>query len=541
MKHSIKALLIILLLISPTLTHGQNTAITLQLTGNQQQTIENGHYYIEGGLMLDENTTLTIINATLTFIDSSENGCNIQGNSILRVINTTIELEDIVSIQASDNASIFFTGSELRGINDSSYQRGFGASDRSQLNITDSKIGFIRTADTSTCTIQDSTINEFGSQSLFDPTLTRCTIERITLIYENSRVQINNTLTGYHPSFNQSQLVKSGHPPYEIKLRNTTLLYPPNIIVTDGKLETHNTTLDMVQISGDSAIETQNTKIYYLRLIDYSWAFIDDSEIDYLLAWLGDFNIRLTNTTHRAISLYGTTGLNLRTNNTETTQLILDWAQPNTPQNIQLHQTKIDDLQLNMYSPTPIQCSQAIIGNLTLTSGTGDEPPITLTGSIDFTEDATLNQEVKEGYTRINRVYLIKAIIDDQSAPNTILTIHMENKTQTITTNQDGEAVLSLSYQRHIEVITDPQPGGPYMINQDNLTTPVTITLHDTNQTINILSDAPLIIKATTQTTQPRTRDWSQITSAALLLAFIAVAVYLVNSRRLEEANRQIQ
>lgn len=58
--------------------------------------------------------------------------------------------------------------------------------------------------------------------------------------------------------------------------------------------------------------------------MDYSWAFIDDSEIDYLAAWLGDFNIHLTNTTHRVISLYGTTGMNLRTNNTETTQLILD-------------------------------------------------------------------------------------------------------------------------------------------------------------------------------------------------------------------------
>lgn len=493
-------------------------------------------------MSLEENASLSIINATITFIESSDGECSLQGNSVLHVINSTIKLGDTGSIQATENASVLFSGSELRGLDQSSYLTGIGASDQTKLTITNSKIGFIRIIDTTTCKIQDSTINEYGSQSLFDPTITRSTIERITLVYENTRVQVNNTLTGYHTSFNQSQLCKSGQNPYETKLMNTTLLYPPNIMVIDGKLESHDTVLDMVQIMGDSAIETQNTKIYYLSLMDYSWAFIDDSEIDYLAAWLGDFNIHLTNTTHRVISLYGTTGMNLRTNNTETTQLILDWAQPNTPQNIQLHETKIDNLELNMYSPTPIQCSEVTIGNITLTSGYGDEPPITLTGSIDFAEDAEVNQEVKEGFTRINRVYLIKAIIDEDPAANTMLTIHKENKTKTITTNQNGEAVLSLNYIRHIEVITDPQPGGPYMINQDNLTKPVTITLQNTNITINILSDAPITIKATTQTTpQQWTPDWSQITPTSLLLAFIIVAAYLFNSKQPEEGDRQIQ
>ncbi|MCW4012466.1 MAG: right-handed parallel beta-helix repeat-containing protein [Candidatus Bathyarchaeota archaeon] len=542
MKRLIKALLVILLLTVPNYANGQTQPITLQLTGNQQQTIQNTHYYVEGGLSLEDNASLTIINSTITFIESSDGDCSVMGNSILQVINSTIMLGDIGSIQASGNSSIFFTRSELHGTDENLYQTGIGASDQTKLNITDSKIGFIRITDTSTCTIQDSTINEFGSQSLFDPILTRCTIERITLVYENARVQVNHTLTGYHNSFNQSQLCKSGQTPYETKLRNTTLLYPPNIMVTDGKLEAHDTILDMVQIMGDSAIETQNTKLYYLSLMDYSWAFIDNSEIDYLAAWLGDFNIRLTNTTHRVISLYGTVGINFHTNNTETEQLILDWAQPNTAQNIQLHETKIDELELNMYSPTPIQCNDVTIGNITITAGYGDEPPITLTGSIDFTEDAELNQDVKEGYTRINRVYLIKAIIDEMPAPKTKLTIHTGNKTQTITTNQNGEAVLSLSYHRQIMVITDPQPGGPYMINQDNLTTPVTITLQDTNTTINILSDAPVTIKATTQTpTQTETPDWSRYTPAALLLAFIAIAAYLYNSKPPEEEDRQIQ
>ena len=98
------------------------------------------------------------------------------------------------------------------------------------------------------------------------------------------------------------------------------------------------------------------------------------------------------------------------------------------------------------------------------------------------------------------------------------------------------------SYLRHIEVITDPQPGGPYLINEDNLTKPVTITLQDTNKTINILSDTPVIINASSQTDSQRWEpDWSTYTPAAVLVTLIAIAIYLVNSRRLERANRQIQ
>ena len=538
MKSQKKTLILFILLLTPTLVWGQDS-ITLQLTGDQQQTLQNGHYTVSGGLSLEENASLTIINATITFIEPNDDGCKIKGNSVLRVINSTLELGDMGSIQASDNVSIFFTSSNLFGLNDNRYQTGIGATDKTHVEVNNSQIGFLRLAGTSTCAARDSYIREFGSYTLFDPTLTDCTVERITLIYENARVQVNNTLTGHYLSFNQSQLVKSGQTPYEVKLLNTTLLYPPNIMVTDGKLEAHDTTLDIVYITGDSAIETQNTRLYHLSLRDYSWAFITDSEIDHLYAELGDFNIRLTNTTHRVIRVYGTIGLNLHTNNTETEQLILDWAQPNTPQNIQLHETVIKNLDLNMYSPTPIQCSQVTITNVTLISGYGDEQPITLTGSINFTDDATVNQEVKQGYTRINRIYLIKAYIDDEPAANTQLTVTSENRTKTITTNQDGEAVLSLSYLRHIEVIPDPQLGGPYMINQDNLTAPVTLTLLDTNTSISLLSDAPFTITATSTPVQQDTTDWSQYTPTAILLGLIAVATILCISH--QQDNRQIQ
>jgi hypothetical protein len=539
MKHPVKALLLILLLMNPRICFGQEPII-LQLTGNQQHTIENGHYLTDG-ISLTGNASLTIINTTLTF-RSSVSECELKGTSVLRVINSTLEMGEFGSIQVSETASIIFISSKLIGVNETTYQHGIIGSDYSKISLNNSQVGYVRLSGTATCTITDSYIGDFSSYSLIDPEIQGSTVERIKLVYENARVQINETLTGYYTRFNQSQLVKAGQNLYEINIINTTLLYPPNIVIIDGKLEAHDTILDAVQFAGDSAIETQNTRIYYLLLTEFCWAFIDDSNIDYFAAGRGEFNIHLTNTTHQLIDIFDSVGLNLKINGTETKLLNLDDSAQDRPQNVELQNMNIGELIINMRSPTPIQCNGVTIGNLTLESGWGNEAPRTITGTIDWSDNATVHQELKDGYTCIKRIYLIKATIDETPAANTQLTIHQNNKTKTITTDENGEAVLPVTYLRHLAVIQNPNPGGPYMINRDNLTSPVIITLYETNKTINILCDAPVIIKATSQSvSQGESSDWSLYTPAAVLVTLIVVAIYFVNSRRLEEANRQIQ
>ena len=195
-----------------------------------------------------------------------------------------------------------------------------------------------------------------------------------------------------------------------------------------------------------------------------------------------------------------------------------------------------------MYSHQPIQCNRVSLTNLTLESGWGEETPITITGSIDFTQDAAINQIVKDGYTRIRRIYLIEATIDDQPAAGAELTIYLDNHTETITTNQQGQAVIPITYLRHIEVIKNPQPGGPYLINNDNLTKQVTITHNQQNFTLSLTSDTPVIFAATSNTEPQRFEpDWAKYSPAAILVAALAIAAYLINSRRLEKMNRQIQ
>jgi hypothetical protein len=518
----------------------------IKLEGNASITIEGGSHIVYGGLILEGNSSLTLNNTVLTFADIEEAEYTVSGNSRLTAINCSIVLESPHSLQASQNASIKLINVEFYStyeVNNRTYfSTGIGLSGNSRIRAQNSNIGFIRLAENAECSVNKTNIGNFGTQSSMDAEFNDSTIESTLLYYERSRVQINQTITGKHDQFTQSQLVKAGESAFDFKMNNCTLLNPPRIIIVDGKLEAINTTLDTVYIDGDSAIEAQNTHIYYLRLTGYSWAFIEDSEIDYLSAWDGDFNIQLTNTTHRGISTHRTLGLNLKTNGTKTDYLIMDWCQPNTPANVEFFETEIGNLQLTMYSPQQIQCEKVTLGNLTLEAGWGNEPPITITGNIDFTEDIEIIQNVKEGYTCIRRVYLVEATLDDKPAANTQITIHQNNKTKTITTNQEGKAIITLTFLRQFTLIPNPQPGGPYLINRDNLTKPITITFNQENYTISLISDTPIKLAATSEPLIDRIlREYTQHSSAAIILTVIIITVFLINTRRKETENRQIQ
>lgn len=544
--------LVLFLLLLHQVSSGSGSKVTSQifedliLETNTSRVIEGGSHNFTGGLFLDGNSSLTLKNTEITFEKNDDAEYRISGDSILTAINCSIVWESPQSIQVSGNASVELNNVELYSAyevsNRTYFIAGIGLSDTAKISVDDSKIGFIRLSDNAECIVRGSHLGDFGTQSRVEAELSDCTIEQLFLVYEQSRVQINQSLIGKHERFSQSQLVKAGDTRYEFKMINSTIQNPPNIYITDGKLEAKDTKLDIVSIDGDSAIEATDTHICYLRLTGYSWAFIEDSEIEYLSGWEGDFNIQLTNTTHSSISTHGTQGLNLKTNGTKTKYLTLDGYQSNTPTNVEFHETEIGDLYLTMYSPQQIQCDKVTLGNLTFESGWGHELPITITGTIDFKPDATLIQRTKEGYTLIRRIYLVEATIDNQPASNTQLTIKLDNNTKTITTNQEGKAILPVTYLRQFTLINNPQPGGPYIINRDNLTKPVTIIMNNQNYTINLLSDTPVRLSATSNTTSERWEpDWSQHTPAAVILTIIAIIVYLYNTRRRESENRQIQ
>lgn len=244
------------------------------LETNNSQVIERGNHIVSGGLFLDGNSSLTFLNTEITFGENEEAEYRISGDSKLTAINCSIIWESPRSIQVSGNASVELVNVELYStyeVNNRTYFiAGMGLSDNTKISVEGSKIGFVRLAENAECNISGSHVGAFGTQSRKKAELSNCTIEQLLIVYERSRVQINQSLTGRHERFSQSQLVKAGDTSYDFEMFNSTILNPPNIYITDGKLEAKDTKLDMVYIEGDSAIEAQDTNIYYLRLKGYS-------------------------------------------------------------------------------------------------------------------------------------------------------------------------------------------------------------------------------------------------------------------------------
>ncbi|MCJ7731616.1 hypothetical protein MUP51_04810, partial [Candidatus Bathyarchaeota archaeon] len=220
MKRSIVLLLMFLLLrIPPAICQPQETQsspVNLVLN-NEIITIENANLNITGGLSLSGNSSLTLINTTLTFLESDDANYTISGNSRLIIINSTINVGNQRGIQAQQYAYIELSNVNMyqtRQIyNRTLYPAGIGLSGNSEIIITDSKIGFIRAMDNTQCTVIGSHIGDFGTQSRNVVQLKDCIVERVLFVYENSRVQINQSITGNHEWFTQSQLVKTGQIP----------------------------------------------------------------------------------------------------------------------------------------------------------------------------------------------------------------------------------------------------------------------------------------------------------------------------------------
>ena len=80
------------------------------------------------------------------------------------------------------------------------------------------------------------------------------------------------------------------------------------------------------------------------------------------------------------------------------------------------------------------------------------------------------------------------------------------------------------------------------MISQDNLTRPVTITYNQQNYTISLISDTTIKLASTSEPLIDQIlRNYTKHSSAAIILTVVIRTVFLVNMRRLETENRQIQ
>lgn len=168
----------------------------LILETNTSRIIEGGSHLVAGGLFLDGNSSLTLKNTEIKFEENDEAEYRFSEDSILIAINCSIVWESRQSIQVSRNASVELNNVELYSTNEARdtpyFITGLGLSDTAKISVDDSKIGFIRLSDNAECTVRGSHLGDFGTQSRVKAELSDCTIEKLFLVYEQSRVQINH-------------------------------------------------------------------------------------------------------------------------------------------------------------------------------------------------------------------------------------------------------------------------------------------------------------------------------------------------------------
>jgi hypothetical protein len=88
--------------------------------------------------------------------------------------------------------------------------------------------------------------------------------------------------------------------------------------------------------------------------------------------------------------------------------------------------------------------------------------------------------------------------------------------------------VLTLRYRRLYDVIEDPQPGGPYLSDANNLTDTVTLRVGDASYELGLLTDTPIRVEIEPQ----RPGGARLIALAGVAVAAAAVAAYMYRRGR---------
>ena len=84
------------------------------------------------------------------------------------------------------------------------YGHGFGLSEKSSIIVQNSELGYLKLSDWAGCTVNRSTIGEFGSTSYNQSEFEKSEIYSWILTYEDSWIRVNETLKGMGTSRTRS-------------------------------------------------------------------------------------------------------------------------------------------------------------------------------------------------------------------------------------------------------------------------------------------------------------------------------------------------
>jgi hypothetical protein len=225
-----------------------------------------------------------------------------------------------------------------------------------------------------------------------------------------------------------------------------------------------------------------------------------------------------------------TTGLNLKTLDSHVGTLNLEYAYPGSASNIELVNTRVDRLSLSPWGPSLYQFQGSTVQeSVTLNAGFFGGPSTVLTGGLSFGENCSLAQGTEQGDTEVTRVYKVSVTRGGKPAESQPWELVRGDQTlREGETDAAGEAVLTLRYRRLYDVIEDPQPGGPYLSDANNLTDTVTLRVGDASYELGLLTDTPIRVEIEPQ----RPGGARLIALAGVAVAAAAVAAYMYRRGR---------
>lgn len=241
----------------------------------------------------------------------------------------------------------------------------------------------------------------------------------------------------------------------------------------------------------------------------YVWTTIQESSLEELLCYNGDFNIDIKDSKISRFMTYMTNGLNLKIEDTIIDFFNLMFAHPDAPHNVEIIRVKISNFYIKPGGPSLYQFTNCTVNEkISLELDPTEYMIPTFTGSILFTENATIHQVPGDGKTSLNRVYKIVARDENGTLSNTPISVTRENKTIISgKTNEKGEIVFTVPFEKEYTVIESPPTGGPYLINNDDFSALMTITVSGQSKSLSFLSDTPTIIEIKNSTIQIDTEE----------------------------------
>jgi len=508
----------------------------LVLTGSMNRTIANTFLTLEGSLVLEDDASLTLVNSTLILAEVPDTSQTyvLRGRSSLTAIDSNITWSTQGGIRLTEDSTAHLEGThifqEYQRLNRTLYSHGFGLSEGSTLTALNSKVGYLRLIDNASATVTDSTIGDFTTRSTEATNVTGSTILKTTLLYTGNSLHVNGSLTGLHLEFKPDHLLTGGAAPHPFTLAQTRIGAPPSLDLTGCTLKAENTTLNVVMTWGQSHVSVTGSQVSALYLLQGAWVYVNDTKIDSLTLREGDFNVQLRDADAGTIHSFMTTGLNLKTLDSHVGTLNLEFAYPGSASNIELVNTKVGRLPLSPWGPSPYQFQgSTVLESVTLNADLFGALPTVITGGLSFGENCTLAHGTEQGVTEVTRVY--KVSVTKGGKPVESQPWGLARGDQVIRegeTDAAGEAVLTLRYRRLYEVIEDPQPGGPYLSDVNNLTDTVTLRVGDTAYELGLFTETPVRVKLEPQ--QP-SGAW-QLALAAVAVAAAAVAAFMYRRGR---------